>query len=150
MVEVTCEGYQVKQHPTLGIWVRDDGAVLARGKGCKSQLYWTFGNSRNDGLPYKKIKWNYKPYYVHRLVAETFIDNPFQKPTVDHIDRNVSNNAVWNLRWATYKEQNTNTSQYLRTEETYGVHCNELKEYCHRYYMKHRQEILNKLKRKGV
>lgn len=45
---------------------------------------------------------------VHRAVAELFIPNPENKPTVDHIDRNIYNNTVPNLRWATYSEQNVN------------------------------------------
>lgn len=49
-----------------------------------------------------------KYFHIHRLVAETFIPNIENKPTVDHIDRNKLNNNVSNLRWATYKEQNTN------------------------------------------
>lgn len=49
-----------------------------------------------------------KYYSIHRLVAEAFIPNEENKPTVDHIDRNISNNCVSNLRWATYKEQNAN------------------------------------------
>lgn len=44
-------------------------------------------------------------YHIHKLVAETFIPNKENKPTVDHIDRNKTNNNVSNLRWATYKEQ---------------------------------------------
>lgn len=48
--------------------------------------------------------------YVHRLVAEAFIPNPDNKPTVDHIDRNRSNNVVTNLRWATQYEQYSNSS----------------------------------------
>ena len=44
---------------------------------------------------------------IHRLVAEAFISNPQNKPTVDHIDGDRLNNKIDNLRWATYSEQNS-------------------------------------------
>lgn len=44
---------------------------------------------------------------IHRLLAEAFIQNPENKPTVDHIDGNRQNNSLGNLRWATYSEQNS-------------------------------------------
>lgn len=47
-----------------------------------------------------------KKQFVHRLVAETFIENPFCLPQVNHIDGNVHNNNVSNLEWVT-NAQNT-------------------------------------------
>ena len=53
-----------------------------------------------------------KDFRVHRLVAIMFIENPDNKPLVDHIDCNKQNNNINNLRWATNQEnwRNTNLS----------------------------------------
>lgn len=45
------------------------------------------------------------------LIAKMFIPNPENKPTVDHIDMNRSNDRADNLRWATYSEQLQNRKE---------------------------------------
>jgi hypothetical protein len=45
-----------------------------------------------------------KTCLTYRLVAETFIPNPHNKKTVNHLDGNHTNNCVDNLQWCTYSE----------------------------------------------
>lgn len=45
---------------------------------------------------------------IHRLVAMTFIPNPLNKPEVDHIDTDKTNNNVKNLRWCSAVENMRN------------------------------------------
>lgn len=70
---------------------------------------------------YKNNKSHKKP--IHRLIAETFIPNPENKPTVDHINGNRKDNSIENLRWATYSEQNSRFNTVgVRSEKVVVAH----------------------------
>ena len=55
--------------------------------------------------------------FVHQLVAITFIPNPDNEPTVNHINHKRSNNNVNNLEWASYKKQTEDTRKRKLTIE---------------------------------
>ena len=60
---------------------------------------------------------------VHCLVARAFLGPPpTSKHTVDHKDRDPSNNAASNLRWATRSEQSYNHSTHKARQN--GKHVN--------------------------
>ena len=56
------------------------------------------GYCRVDLSKSRKIK----RHRVHRLVAETFIPNPYNLLEVNHIDGNKQNNKVNNLEWCSH------------------------------------------------
>jgi hypothetical protein len=45
-------------------------------------------------------------YSIHYIVAKTFLPNPDNKSTINHKNKDRTNNCVENLEWATPAEQN--------------------------------------------
>ena len=64
---------------------------------------------------------------AHRLIAEAFIDNPDNKPYVNHIDCNKMNNCVDNLEWVTAKENTAHLHKLGRSNPRRGEDCPQSK-----------------------
>lgn len=64
------------------------------------------GHVSDSGYIEYNIRKNGRPKTIrgHRLVAETFIENPSNKPLINHIDGDKTNNNLSNLEWSTHKE----------------------------------------------
>ena len=75
--------------------------------------------TNNEGRLWVALAWKGKPkpFLIHRLVANAFIDNPNNYPQINHIDENPKNNCVENLEWCT-GEYNIRFYYNKRKEET--------------------------------
>ena len=89
---LTYDNYQIS---SLGRFKNSKGIIMENYK------------PHHNGYIYARV--NYKKYALHILVAFTFIENPYSKPAVNHIDGNKTNNTVINFEWKTYKEISQHT-----------------------------------------
>ena len=113
----------VKEHPDFpGYYITEEGVIFSLRILNPSQNQDQYGRVtlRKDGKDNQKL--------VHRLVAETYIPNPDNKPQVNHKDRNKKNNSVSNLEWVTGRENNQHAHaksylvQNVKTKEVIKVH----------------------------
>lgn len=56
-------------------------------------------------------------FYLHRLVAIAFIDNPKGLKEINHMDENKRNNKVSNLEWCTRQYNNTYGSMTIKKQK---------------------------------
>lgn len=88
-----------------------------------------FSHIRNRELKPKIDRYGYKvvtlfkdckSHYitVHRIVAITFVPNPFSKRCVNHINEIKTDNRVDNLEWVTVKENDNHGTRNSRMSDT--------------------------------
>ena len=66
------------------------------------------GSNDGDGYLMVHLSRKNRNKRIHKLVGGAFLENPENKPTIDHINGVRTDNNVSNLRWATSQEQNRN------------------------------------------
>lgn len=130
---------QIRKHPALPILVREDGFISLIITSHNQYTSWTKQTEFKRGWlrpqGYYSVECNNTAYYVHALVAETYLGPRPEGMVIDHINRDKTDNRVCNLRWATHREQRDNSSQVLDSVD-YGVRsCDDPKGY-KRNYMK--------------
>ena len=70
-----------------------------------------------------------KDFYVHRLVAETFIPNPDNLPQVNHKNLNKEDNSVDNLEWVTNVDNMRHRLKYGAPVKRKGKNAIKIKQY---------------------
>lgn len=79
--------------------------------------------SNNNGYLYVDLynNGNRKRFFVHRLVAKSFIPNPQNKPYINHIDGNPQNNNIKNLEWCSPLENVEHANKVLNVLSAYKI-----------------------------
>ena len=77
--------------------------MIFNGKGYYLSKEKILKGSKNE-KGYLQVELLGKPMLIHRIVATMFIDNPYNKPQVNHIDGDKTNNHVLNLEWCDNSE----------------------------------------------
>lgn len=92
------------------------------------------GNQGYERIELSRDRKN-KKYNVHRLVAETFIPNLFNKETVNHKNGIKTDNKVENLEWATRSENELHAYKTGLAKNTEKQR-NAVRKYCKENYTK--------------
>lgn len=91
-----------------GVWVGKDGTVIilkyVDTREYEDNYYWFYPSKSINNIGYVQLGINGKVVLLHRLVAETYLENLQNLKDVDHIDGDKTNNSIENLRWVSHSE----------------------------------------------
>jgi len=62
-----------------------------------------------------------KTMAIHRLVAQAFLENNENLPHVEHIDKDLTNNRMENLRWSKSQENHRKRNEKLSYGNLHGL-----------------------------
>lgn len=79
----------------------------------------------NNG--YSTVSLDGKRYCLHKILAETFLENKYGFSVVDHLDGDKQNNYLGNLEWTTQKINTQRAYQLGLTSRNKKVMCMETK-----------------------
>lgn len=105
----------MKKYKDTKYWVTEDGRVWSERSNRFLKLCDTADGYKVVGVG------NRKSERVHRLVAMVYIPNPENKPEVNHIDGDKTNNHMSNLEWVTGKENVRHAFKLGLLKPTQGV-----------------------------
>lgn len=109
----------VRCHPVLKyIGVSSNGYVRIYNEKTKQ---FRFTKGKGSSKLGKMISYKGRLYKVCRLIAETFLPNPLNKPLVIHRDNDPLNNRLDNLFWGDYRDMQYNSKKNKPTYEKLGV-----------------------------
>lgn len=108
LYDLTGEDCEWRMHPTRpNVYVSDTGIIA---KNIRGHIYIRRQHLINSGYltvsvgDLSTMTSKNPEVLVHRLVAETYIPNPYEKECINHIDGDKLNNCADNLEWCTRSE----------------------------------------------
>lgn len=133
--------------------INRDGKIKSCGKGIfiKPQetvdgYLWVKLSKYENG---EKIRQKHR---IHRLLGIQYLENPDNKPEIDHIDRDKKNNSIDNLRWVSRNENRRNRPDIIEnfTDEQKEERDNKIRNYKKEWATKNRREKGCKIKEEMV
>lgn len=108
--------YQGKEYPDLEVSM----CGIMRNRNSGNIYAWTSCGTRYLCAMYGMGKGHKKRMKQHRVLMETFVPNPENKPHINHIDSNRMNNRLSNLEWCTAKENSNHAINAGRMNHIFG------------------------------